>query len=144
MSTIASFREQVQRNLVALISLAVAISSLAYNSWHNERAEINHNLRAATFEMLMHLGELQLVADYRHYQDDTDKGNPITGWGHAAIIRDLGTIMPDPMPGRAARLFVTWQANVERLGRDEEGAEQIAAAIRETREEALRQLDMLH
>ena len=37
-----TFRQQLQRNAVALISLTVAISSFAYNSWRNELTEQNH------------------------------------------------------------------------------------------------------
>jgi hypothetical protein len=33
---VASIREQIHRNAVALISLFIAVSSLAYNTWRNE------------------------------------------------------------------------------------------------------------
>jgi len=36
-----TFREQIQRNLLAIISLAVAISALGYNTWRNETTEEN-------------------------------------------------------------------------------------------------------
>ena len=47
-----TFREQLRSNAVALISLTVALSSLGYNTWRNERTEHNRNIRAAAFEIL--------------------------------------------------------------------------------------------
>ena len=46
-----TIRLQLRNNAVALISLAVALSSLAYNTWRNERTEHNRNVRTATFEV---------------------------------------------------------------------------------------------
>jgi len=34
---------QLRRNIVALISLTIAISSLGYNTWRNEHTEDNRN-----------------------------------------------------------------------------------------------------
>jgi len=36
MKSLSSLKEQIRRNSVALISLAVAVSSLGYNTWRNE------------------------------------------------------------------------------------------------------------
>ncbi len=41
------FFNQIRRNTVALISLAIAVSSLSYNTWRNEKTEINRNQRIA-------------------------------------------------------------------------------------------------
>jgi hypothetical protein len=49
-----------QRSVV-FISLAVALSSLAYNSWRNEKTEDNRNIRTAGVELLLTLGELERV-----------------------------------------------------------------------------------
>ncbi|MBF8293263.1 MAG: hypothetical protein HW392_2090 [Steroidobacteraceae bacterium] len=46
-------REQLRNNLVALISLVIALSALGYNTWRNELTERNRNIRAA--------GELRAV-----------------------------------------------------------------------------------
>jgi hypothetical protein len=48
----ARMRTQIQRNTLALISLVVALTSVSYNTWRNERTERNRNVRAATFEGL--------------------------------------------------------------------------------------------
>jgi len=45
--------EQPRRNAVALISLAVAVSSLNDNTWRNESTEDNRNLRVAAYEILL-------------------------------------------------------------------------------------------
>jgi hypothetical protein len=49
---------QLRRHSVALVSLFVAFSSLAYNTWRNEKTEMNRNVRTAGVEMLLQLGEL--------------------------------------------------------------------------------------
>jgi hypothetical protein len=58
-----TIRQQLRANAVALISLVVALSSLGYNTWRNEQTEENRSVRIAAFEVLKHLGELQLVAE---------------------------------------------------------------------------------
>ena len=54
-------KEQLQGNAVALISLVIAISSLAYNTWRNEASEYNRNQRLISMEVLRNVGELQQV-----------------------------------------------------------------------------------
>jgi hypothetical protein len=55
------FIDQIRRNAVALISLIIAVSSLSYNTWRNEKTEDNRNQRHAAFEVLLKLNELQQV-----------------------------------------------------------------------------------
>ena len=55
--------QQLRSNAVALISLAVALTALGYNTWRNERTEHNRNIRVAAFEVLTQLGELQVVVN---------------------------------------------------------------------------------
>ena len=43
-----TLRQQLRNNSVALISLVVALTSLAYNTWRNERTEHNRNIRTAS------------------------------------------------------------------------------------------------
>src|SRR5439155_9354534 len=54
-----SLRQQLRDNAVALISLVVALGSLAYNTWRNERTEHNRNVRTAAFELLTRVAELE-------------------------------------------------------------------------------------
>ena len=39
----SSIVEQLRRNTVALISIVIAVSSLSYNTWRNEKTEYNRN-----------------------------------------------------------------------------------------------------
>ena len=71
------FVKQLQRNTVALISILIAVSSLSYNTWRNEKTETNRNQRVAAFEILLKLGELQQVVFHHYYDKDTrERGNP--------------------------------------------------------------------
>ena len=45
--------------MVALISLAVAVTGLGYNTWRNEASEHNRNQRLVSIELLLMLGDLQ-------------------------------------------------------------------------------------
>ena len=143
MSDLHSFREQLRRNSVALISLAVALSGLAYNTWRNEQTEMNRNVRHAAFEMLVSLGELQQVADHLHYGGDAQRGNPITGWGHVGVIRDLAMVMPLPVQDSAEALHRSWEKRFDELGENDSAISQITEAINLTRAAVIAELESL-
>ena len=119
MSTI---REQLRNNTVALISLVVAVGSLGYNTWRNERTEHNRNVRTATFELLTKLAELERVVYLAQYDHDASGGNPRIGWTYVLVIRDLAAVVPPPVPAKAAELQRVWGENWEGLGRDNESS----------------------
>lgn len=50
--------KELRRQSLALVSLLVARGALGYNTWRNERTEDNRTVRAAGFEMLVHIGRL--------------------------------------------------------------------------------------
>lgn len=135
--------EQFRRNFVALVSLFIAVSSLSYTSWRHEQTEENHNHRMAAFETLLKLGELQQLVFHRHYDKAEDKGNPRTGWSYALTIRDLTTLMPEPVPQSADQLVETWGGHWEGLGNNQESADAITAAIDTTRNKTLELLRSL-
>ena len=143
MARIDSISEQLRRNAVALISLVIALTSLGYNTWRNEQTEMNRNVRHAAFEMLVRLGELQQVADHLHYGKDLERGNPITGWGYVAVIRDLAMVMPAPVRDNSENLFATWEAHWEDLGESPESIQAITAAVSDTRAGVVRELEGL-
>jgi hypothetical protein len=118
----SNFRQQLRDNAVALISLTVAVSSLAYNTWRNERTEHNRNIRAATFELLMKVSELQRVVFLAQYDRDLAAGSPRTGWTYVLAIRDLSTLTPAPLPAQAGELQNVWSGSWEGLGKDDETA----------------------
>ncbi len=138
-----SIAEQIRRNAVAIISLIVALSSLGYNTWRNEQTEMNRNVRHAAFEMLVRLGELQQVADHLHYANDSEQGNPITGWGYVAVIRDLAMVMPMSVQESSLVLFNTWDTHWKGLGESDAAVDAITEAIRTTRATVVAELDGL-
>ena len=136
--------QQLRDNTVALISLAVALGSLGYNTWRNERTEHNRNTRTATFELLSKLAELERVVFLAQYDHDTAGGNPRTGWTYVLVIRDLAAVVPGPVQTQATQLQNTWAANWEGLGKSDEGAaERIDDAIGKLRETSLSTLKSL-
>lgn len=135
--------EQIRRNAVALISLVVALSTLLYTTWRNEETEDNWNTRVAGFEMLMTLGELQRIVYLNHYDGDTDEGSPRKGWVRVMVLRDLGEIMPDPLPERGRRMLAVWERNWTGIGKDQAAVERVEAAIDATRGAILKVLRAL-
>jgi len=119
---VTTIRQQLRNNAVALISLAVAIGSLGYNTWRNEHTERNRNVRTAAFELLMRAGDLERVTFLAQYDRDRNGGSPRTGWTDVLAIRDLAALVPAPVPARAAELLKVWSENWEGLGRDDETA----------------------
>ena len=135
--------EQFRRNFVALVSLFIAVSSLSYTSWRHEQTEENHNHRMAAFETLLKLGELQQLVFHRHYDKAEDKGNPRTGWSYVLTIRDLTTLMPEPVTQSADKLVATWGEHWEGLGNNQKSADTITEAIDATRNQTLALLKSL-
>ena len=141
---LTSIREQLRNNAVALISLAVAVSSLGYNTWRNEHTERNRNVRTAAFEVLMRAGDLQRVTFLAQYDRDRNGGNPRNGWTDVLAIRDMAALVPGPVAGRAAELLKVWGDNWEGLGKDDETAvNRIDDAIGRLREASLATLRAL-
>jgi len=137
--------QQIQRNLLAIISLVVAITALSYNTWRNETTEENRNIRVASFEILMNLGNLQLITDYAHYDRNTEQGNPITGWGYIAMIEDLSfLLMPTPIPEMSTELKQIWSENWQKLGSDPNSVKHITNAINAMRETVKSQLKTIN
>ena len=137
-------RQQLRNNAVALISLVVALSSLGYNTWRNERTEHNRNIRTATFELLTKLAELERVVFLAQYDHDASGGNPRTGWSYVLVIRDLSAVVPGPVSARAAELQQVWADNWQGLGKDDEhSVDHIDDAIGRLREASLATLRSL-
>ena len=132
-----TIRTRLERHSVALVSLAIALSSLAYNTWRNEQTEENRNVRTAGIELLLKLGELDRVVFYSHYDNDEARGNPRTGWAYALTVRDLGALMNEPAASSSVELINTWQRNWPGLGSDDLAASRISGSIDQTRNDVL-------
>ena len=118
-----TFKQQVQRNLVALISVFIAVTSLSYNTWRNEKTELNRNLRQGSFEVLLKLGELrELVYHLEYDRAVIERSAERTGWVTVFVIRDLASVLQDPVPGAAQSLFDAWSEHWDELAaRDQDG-----------------------
>jgi len=142
------FWNQVNRNLVALISLVMAITSLVYNTWRNETTEIQRNWRQASVRVLVEVGELNQVVLMRRYfvgEAVLDSGGPpqpeswVQGWGSATMIRDIASVLPEPLPTRGRRLFEAWDDHAAALHdpgdpeRRDEAVEQLLEAVERMR-----------
>ena len=135
--------QQLKRNSLAIISLFVAFSALGYNTWRNEQTEENRNIRAAGFEMLLHIGQLQRISYLAHYDKDLQQGNPRSGWVEVLVLRDLSMLMPAQMQQQTQRLFDSWKENWQGLGKDESAVAGIDNAINDLRKEVLESIKKL-
>lgn len=133
-----SLLEQLKQQSLAIISLCIAILALCYNTWRDEETEKNRNTRAAAFEVLKQLGELQLAVNYAHYAPKNSMENPILGWGHLAIITDLSELLPAPIPEGADKLHAVWSSEWTHLEESEESTEQISGQIDNMRQAILK------
>jgi hypothetical protein len=125
----AQIFSQLRANIVAIVSVIVALTGMAYNTWRNEKTEINHNVRAAAFETLKNLGEAQIIVEYLHFQKDRARGDPLQGWGRMIYLRDLAQVLPAPGPSEAERLWEAWRDNVDKLENDDEAMVKITDEI---------------
>ena len=127
-------RDQLQRNAVALISLAVAITSLAYNTWRNEASEYNRNQRLISIEVLRNLGQLQQVIFHNVFEmDETDKGNPRTGWVYVLAIRDLTQLLDGRSAESGVMLWQIWEAELPTIGPLNDSYEAVTGALEAVR-----------
>lgn len=151
MNSNPTLREQLRRNAVALISLAIAITSLGYNTWRNEASESNRNQRLVSIQLLLMLGELHQVTLDRQYGTTIDsEGLLRMGWGKVLTIRDLSTVTEGSVPESAQLLFETWQADFQLLGTNVKDENELTAkdriiaaleSVRSDTHEVLRSLD---
>ena len=112
---IKSIYSQLRANIVAITSVIVALTGMAYNTYRNEKTEINHNVRAAAFETLKNLGETQILINYAHFKKDRDRGDTRLGWGRMTLIHDMAQVLPPPGPEEADQLLTAWRENVDTL-----------------------------
>ncbi len=139
-----SLLQQVRRNLIAILSLIFAVTSLTYTTWRNEQTEDNRNVREAAFEILVELGDLQRVVFFSQYDHDSVVGSPRNGWAYALTISDLSQVVPEPLPACTATLKEIWGENWQYLGKEEDSARKIGSAIDDCRVITLHILRDLH
>ena len=145
MKTKFSIKEQLRRNTVALISLAVAVTSLGYNTWRNEASEHNRNQRLVTIQLLLMLGDLQQLTLDKQYGDNID-GDAVLreAWAKVLSIRDLAQIAEGDVPKSAMQLFDIWSDEYNNLGESKDSAQSVLGALEDVRRDThnvLRSLD---
>ena len=126
-------KKQLRDNMVALISLVVAVSALLYTAWREETTEKNRTLRTAGFEVLENLGELQIITNHAAFAHDKEKGNPYEGWGRVLLISDLSEILPEQVQEHTNKLHAVWSENANKIGTNEEAAVAVSQEIDESR-----------
>jgi hypothetical protein len=141
--TTTPFRKLLQANLLAIISLLIALASLSYNTWRNDVTEQNRNQRAAGFALLQELAALQLLVDHLTYSDDHQKGDTITGWTRVVFIGDLAHLTAPKVEDGARNLRTQWSAEVGRLETSEEANKTMSRSIEALRQETLNALSAL-
>lgn len=140
----AKFKEQLQRNTVALISVFIAVSSLSYNTWRNEKSEYNRNLRMASFELLLKLGELRELVYHLHYdQDAVGDDAARTGWAMVFTIQDLAEVLEEPLPAASTALHGAWNEHWDGLGSEVSSKNAIESEIDTVRDITLQMLQKL-
>ena len=120
---------QIQNNLLAIISLTVAITALGYTTYRNELTEQNRNIRQAGFEILRELNKLQLLIDLAHYDKNKSRGNPIQGWNHILYIRDMSLLVSDPIVARSRKLKQEWSLHWNKVRNSEQSNKIVTSAI---------------
>lgn len=121
----------------------VAVSSLLYATWRNQTTEHNRNIRAASFEILKNLGELQTLCHYAYYQKDARMGDPIVGWGRVLLIQDLAMVLPPPTPERTNELLNAWEKNFSEIGTNKQSLDAVEGTIHNSRVSVLETLKAL-
>ena len=129
--------QQLQRHFVAILSLVIAIIALGYTTWREEATEQNRNTRTAAFEVLKNLGELQVIVNLAAYPQPNFPFNPLVGWGHVAIISDMGSLLPEPIPKLTEELVKMWGDNWQKLQANEAAQDTVTAEIDTNRKAVL-------
>jgi len=128
---------QLKDHFIAVLSLIIAIVALSYTTWREEVTERNRNIRVAAFEVLKNLGELQVVVNLAAYPQQNLPYNPLLAWGHVALISDMGSLLPKPIPEKTHKLVEAWGETWQNLTSDEQAQDRITKEIDANREAVL-------
>lgn len=138
-----TLRMQIRQNLVAIISLITALTGVSYDTWRDRHNQINENQRNAAFEMLKSLGELQTIVNYAHFKKDQQHGDPIEGWKHVLLIRDMSQLLKQNQMQQSIQLYQVWQETWETLENDPNSEAAMSAQISKARQETLILIEQL-
>lgn len=127
-------KAQIQQHSVAISSLFIALVALSYTTWREEVTERNRNTRLAAFEVLKNLGKLQVIVNETIYEK---KESAFVGWGNVAIISDMGSLVPAPVPEKTQTLVTVWGDNWQKLKKDEKAQDAVTEEIDSARKAVL-------
>ncbi|MCL1139007.1 hypothetical protein [Shewanella pneumatophori] len=119
--------------ITAVFSMLFALIGFSYNVWRMEITEYNNNVRAASFELLLQLSELESIVYAAHYDQDPILGSPRNGWVKVNLIADLSMITEPELSMAANNLKQSWQSNWEQVANDEASAQAVVTKIDATR-----------
>jgi len=119
------WKKQFQQNILAILSVMIAISALGYNSWRNEKSEGNRNFRAAGFEIMREAAHLQYIVDSSTYAEGENSSDTINGWVKVNLILTLSELMTDDVKEKAKLLKQVWSDNSHNLDSDDEANKKI-------------------
>jgi len=121
--------------ITSIISIFLTLVGFSYNVYRLEQSEINSNIRTSSFEMLKELANLEQIVYAAHYEKDSIKGNPRTGWVKVGIIVDLSIICFQKNSMETNQLYKTWQENWSLMNNNRESVDKIINSIDNVRKE---------
>ena len=128
------FNKQLKTYQIAtIITILLTLVGFSYNVWRLEQSERNSNIRTSSFELIKQLAQLEQIVYYAHYDKDTIKGNPRTGWIKVIIINDLCLVAENMLEDKANKLKITWQDNWQQLATEQKAADNVVQAIDDLR-----------
>ena len=136
-------REQLRRNAVAIVSLVIALSGLAYTTWRNELTEENRNVRTSGFELLVRLADFQRVVFLAHYDGDHNEASPRIGWAHVIAMQDFAEMMGPEVVVKVDHLRDVWQVRWTELGKKDEAEAELDQSMNALRYEIRTRLENL-
>jgi len=139
---IDALQRALRINMLAMVSLLIALASLSYNTWRNEATEENRNQRTAGFALLQELAGLQLLSDQITYGGKSVEGDRIAGWT-LVIFNDLASLTTPAVQSRAKDLRAVWESEVGRLEDSDEANKLLSRSIEQLRLETMKLLTQL-
>ena len=140
-----SLINQFRNNILAILSLSIAISALGYNSWRNEQSEQNRNIRQAGFEIIKETAKLQHFLDNTTFLTAKERSStPIEGWVRIRLIQSLSMFMNQAVQSKANFLFLFWKDNWQNLKLEQNTNKDLSIIIDELVKEVRVELSQLN
>ena len=125
--------QQLYKNRLSIISLAVAITALSYNTYRNELSENNRNIRYAGFEVLRELSHLQRLIDQNYHKESGTSGEAISGWEHVNYIYDMSYLVSNEVLQASVALKQSWGENWEKINASAQSNAEVSQSINQLR-----------